>query len=436
MAKSVSILLALAYLLSTSTVPNAAAGPAQYRTGTIDPRAASVAADIQRGVFSDPDRFLEPLVRHLGADAKDDFHKVKILHDWIAENIAYDVDSFFSGAKVGSSPGDTLRRRKGVCHGYATLLQEMCALAGVPCERIRGFGRGYGFAAGRSGNVDEVNHAWNAVQIDGRWHLIDVTWDAGHVEKRAYRKQYNATYLFMEPGQFIYTHLPSDPKWQLLARPLAPEQFADLPYLRGLFFDHGMRLATQLHRVTRVGESVQFSVVAPSQVELMAKLTTSDGRAQPRRTLLQRDGDRCKILTTFPQAGRWTVQLFSRPRGSEGLLILAASLDFQSASGSAKTFPKTYGSFGALDGYLYSPLFVPLATDKPLLFKVRLYGASGVSLAIGDKPWLPLAPSASEENVYELTTAVPPGARARLNAKKPSEGTSYTTLIDFTPQDE
>ena len=66
----------------------------------------------------------------------------------------------------------------------------------------------------------EPNHAWNAVKIQERWHLVDVTWDAGHIEGKIYHKQYGTAYLFADPRQFLYTHFPTDAKWQLLQRPM------------------------------------------------------------------------------------------------------------------------------------------------------------------------------------------------------------------------
>jgi hypothetical protein len=357
---------------------------------------------------------------------------VKILHDWVAENIAYDVESYFSGAKADSSAASTLTRRRGVCYGYATLFREMCASGGIPCEKISGFGRGYGFATGRGGNTGDVNHAWNAVQIDGRWYVVDVTWDAGHVERRLFRKEYRTTYLFMEPHHFIYTHLPSEPKWQLLSSPLTNEQFDGLPYLRGTFFDHGMRLGTRLARVTRVGQSVQFSILVPPDVELMASLRTPDGVELPKRTLAQYEADRCRIFAAFPRAGRFSVHVFSRPRGAAGDMNLAAKLDFETKAGTTKMFPTTYASFGAMRGYLFSPLYIPLDAGKSIPFKVRLLDAHDVSLAIGSKPWLKLTPSPSEKGVFQLTTVVPAGQRVRLNAKTNAADKSYVTLIDFT----
>ena len=423
-------------LLSLGWVsPGAAAEPAQYRTGLLDPRARAVPAEIQQGVFSDPDKHLEPLVRFLASGGRDGFHKVKILHDWIADNIAYDVEAYFSDTETKSSGPSTLKQRRGVCYGYGSLMEEMCALAGIPCRTISGYGRGYSFATGRNVDADQDNHAWNAVYIDGRWHLVDVTWDAGHVDGRAYRKKYCTTYLFMEPENFVYTHLPKEPRWQLLASPLAAEQFGDLPFLRGVFFDRGLRLGNKLSRVTRAGESVQFSIRFSLEVEMMAKLLAPDDHALPRRTLVQREDRLCRVFVTFPNAGRYRVKLYCQPFGSAGSMDLVADLDFLASSGTARTFPATYGWFGSMRGYLFSPLYTPLPTDKSLLFKVRLHDAHDVSLAIGDEPWLDLMPSPDEKNVYQLKTTVPAGARVRLNAKTSPNDESYATLIEFTKEE-
>jgi hypothetical protein len=425
--------LAFSIILLVPVHPSIASDPAQYRTGTVEPRARQVPSEIQGGVFADPDRYLGPLVRFLVAGGGDRFQKVKILHDWVAENIAYDAASYFSGSRSGSlSAASTLRSRRGVCHGYATLLKDMCTLAGIPCEKISGFGRGYGSAAGQAGDPGDVNHAWNAVEIQGAWYLVDVTWDAGHVENRSFRKKYRTTYLFMEPGNFVYTHLPSEPKWQLLRPPLTKDQFANLPYLRGTFFDHGMRLDKRLSRVTPAGKSVQFSIFVPADVELAAELKTPAGAELPRRALVQYESNQCRVYATFPRKGRWAVHLSSQRRGNSDTMLLAAKLEFEATSGTAKTFPKTYAAYNAMRGYLFSPLYLPLAADRRTSFRVRLHGALDPKLAIGNKPWLKLNPVVGERHVYQLTTEVPDGQRVRINAKTAAGAKSYDTVVDFT----
>lgn len=47
--------------------------------------------------------------------------------------------------------------------------------------KLSGYSKGYGYKIGQTfqGNSD---HAWNAVYLDGRWHLLDSTWGSGTVD--------------------------------------------------------------------------------------------------------------------------------------------------------------------------------------------------------------------------------------------------------------
>ncbi len=289
-----------------------------------------------------------------------------------------------------------LLRGKAVCHGYAGLLAKMCPLAGIPCQVVSGHARGYGFALGGAEDVHAVNHAWNAVQIQGRWYLLDVTWDAGHVEGQSFHKQYNTAYLFLEPWQFLYTHFPSDPHWQLLDPPRTAGQFAELPYLEGRFFEQGLRLVTPLAQIATGGPvgAVHHRDPGRPRDQRPGLAGPAGGQSGPleQRTLVRREATRSNVLVTFPAAGRWCVQIFSKGRRESGPLSLAGRLELESSAGTPWLFPKTFTSAAGMDAYLESPLYVPLATGKPQEFRIRLRGAEQVHLRIGPGrgcPWRP-----------------------------------------------
>ncbi|MGA2033134.1 MAG: transglutaminase domain-containing protein [Thermoguttaceae bacterium] len=405
------------------------------RTGRIDPRVARVPAEIQQAVFAQPETALAPLVGWLLGGGGNDFEKVKILHDWIAEYIAYDADTFLAGTTVDSSWQNTLRRRKAVCQGYAALLEKMCALAGIPCEIISGYGRGYGFALAAAENVRKTNHAWNAVYLQGQWYLVDATWDAGHLEQRSFRKGYGTAYLFLDPQQFLYAHFPADPRWQLIRPACTAERFAQLPYLEGRFFEQHLRLATPLRRFHPVGESVQLTIEAPPDIVLTARLQDPAGVAQSaRRTLVCRQGAAVNILVTFPAPGPWNVEVLSKARQDPGPYWLAAKLELQASGGTPWTFPETFGSFAAMEAFLYSPLYVPLTTDKPQEFKIRVRGAEEVHLRIGGRQWLPMKTGPEEKEVYRATATIPRDTAVQIVAKQPGQDASHWTLVDFTPE--
>lgn len=54
-------------------------------------------------------------------------------------------------------------------------------VAGVQCVTVPGYSKGFGYQTGQSFS-GEFDHAWNAVYLEGRWHLVDSTWGSGLVD--------------------------------------------------------------------------------------------------------------------------------------------------------------------------------------------------------------------------------------------------------------
>ena len=55
------------------------------------------------------------------------------------------------------------------------------SLAGIRCKKLSGFSKGASYKPGKVFKGDS-DHAWNAVYLDGGWHLLDSTWGSGFVE--------------------------------------------------------------------------------------------------------------------------------------------------------------------------------------------------------------------------------------------------------------
>lgn len=177
------------------------------------------------------------LVEYLLEPFDTDEEKVRVIFRWVAENIRYDTQSYFSGRVSYSSPDSTLRSGKGVCEGYAGLFKALADEAGLEVVTIHGYAKGYGYQPGQ--RISGTNHAWNAVSLDGRWYLLDSTWGAGYVNGRNYVKHFKEFYFLTPADQFIFAHLPTDPAWQLLEDPISNEEYEDLVYVRNHIFDYG-----------------------------------------------------------------------------------------------------------------------------------------------------------------------------------------------------
>lgn len=105
----------------------------------------------------------------LTKNKKTDTDKAKAIYEFIITNIQYDK-------KLASQvPADylpdidrTIRTRKDICYGYASLFAAMMRSVGVPTKLMMGsssYAKGY--------------HAWNEAYLGGKWVTIDTTVDAG-----------------------------------------------------------------------------------------------------------------------------------------------------------------------------------------------------------------------------------------------------------------
>ena len=99
-------------------------------------------------------------------NAKTDEQKVVAIYNFIAGRYTYDqalADRITSG-QVKSyipSPTATLSGTKGICYDFASLFAAMCRSQNIPCALTKGY-------AGNS------YHAWNKVNVGGKWYAIDL----------------------------------------------------------------------------------------------------------------------------------------------------------------------------------------------------------------------------------------------------------------------
>jgi hypothetical protein len=102
-----------------------------------------------------------------------DFRKVRLIHDWVADIFAYDYDLLWwmnnvSGRNAIFTLGELVKRERGVCFEYAILFWFLMDASGIETYLI-------------SEVIDPENaHAYNMVVINGTGYIIDTTWDSGN----------------------------------------------------------------------------------------------------------------------------------------------------------------------------------------------------------------------------------------------------------------
>ena len=160
---------------------------------------------------------VEKLTHALTENMPNDSLKVVAIYNWITTNIGY--DRYFRKRLEGDTtlyqePNNVIIRKKAVCIGYAKLVNEMCHLSGIESHIVDGMTKSDGT------HIDNEEHAWNVVNINNLWYILDATWGAtdGFSSKK---------YLFTPPSVFLLNHLPHDPVWQLSSEPISFKCFTE-----------------------------------------------------------------------------------------------------------------------------------------------------------------------------------------------------------------
>jgi len=219
------------------------------------------------------------LVTYLTHDLQDDKSKARALAAWIAFQVQRDGYRHkelikYSNMNRVAPPAlnnNSFKTRIGTPFDFARLFQELGSLAGLTVATIQGYA-GYDIptfryddSAFQAGEVllqfwqdtkfplQRYEAAWNAVQIEGEWYLLDTYWMIANRnmyaaerlsteramkrflaqrEKRlparfllTQGKEINNDYFFAKPRFFVKTHFPLDPEWQLLPVPLTWSSF-------------------------------------------------------------------------------------------------------------------------------------------------------------------------------------------------------------------
>ena len=213
------------------------------------------------------------LVSYLTKNATTETQKARVLAAWMVYQVQRDgyrrkVLIRFSNKNLPAPKAldnHTFQTRIGTSQDFASLYQELCALAGLQAVIIDGFvgndiqafryNNAYYQAAevalsqwlGENNTLQRYRASWNAVKINDTWRLVDTykmianddLYVAQDIQTEAAMKRFlkkrqehtprpnvlaigkhiDNAYFFAKPNQFVKTHFPLDSKWQLLAVP-------------------------------------------------------------------------------------------------------------------------------------------------------------------------------------------------------------------------
>lgn len=162
--------------------------------------------------YVNPDKFrdsskvpetVKALSNQIAGGERDDYTKLFLLHKWVAENIYYDYDAYRGGTSTFYDSAAILANKRSVCEGYANLLRDLILAQGIPAMKASTFSLGASTSGGSfatnaaDAGTAKSNHAHVEAWVDGRWVVMDPTWDSNN-------KYENGSYNTDAPNGFYY----------------------------------------------------------------------------------------------------------------------------------------------------------------------------------------------------------------------------------------
>ena len=112
----------------------------------------------------------EEITKGLGSEEE----KIKAVYDYITENIKYDYKKIKNiDDNYVPELDSVVQMKKGICYDYASLFAGMLRSQDIPTKLVKGYK-----------NDLDAYHAWNEVLLDGKWVLVDTTYDAALKESK------------------------------------------------------------------------------------------------------------------------------------------------------------------------------------------------------------------------------------------------------------
>ena len=259
---------------------------------------------------------LYELINYLNEKTKglDDISKAYVVFCWMAENIAYDTDSYFGYSTAVYTPEEVYRKGQSVCSGYSSLYKYIANSIGLKVKCIIGYVKGYGYVEGEI--ISDTNHEWNILEVNNKFYLIDSTWGAGYVNERKFKKKFKEHYFCTPPEQLITTHLPSNSKWQLLEPPITIKEFLK----RVMFWEDFYLLFNSSNTIyynPKVGNKYTFRFFKKSnKVELLIKLdyliNNVYQHGEECKYLVKKRKDYIDIVCLFKLKGKYKLDIYGK----------------------------------------------------------------------------------------------------------------------------
>ncbi|EFM11953.1 transglutaminase domain protein [Paenibacillus curdlanolyticus YK9] len=259
------------------------------------------------------DRITDVALRTIVHAGMSDHERVKAIHDWVVDLVAYDTSLQRYTAYEALSSG------KAVCQGYALLMHRMLVKAGFE-DRIA------------EGTVQSGDHAWNVVKLGGNWYHLDATWDDAAPDTKSVKDQVLAKSIGSETRYRYY--LLTDDQMRADHHWTKPYPKAEVSYASAIVADQKAASASTAASLAKLEAAIGLDWLRPertadSLASLTSKLADTAARGLLELTVRYTNGESWSndIRAAIADAGiRDGYSVRSVPYRTEGSVLLHIEL--------------------------------------------------------------------------------------------------------------
>ncbi|MEL6496047.1 MAG: transglutaminase domain-containing protein [Cyanobacteria bacterium J06623_7] len=317
----------------------------------------------------------------LAQNASSDSEKARIIYAWITHHVIYDVAAFNEAISHNKYPEVTptkvLRDRRTICSGYSNLYQALAEAMGLDAAIIIGYARGA--TPPDDLRFQDINHAWNSINIDGSWYLLDATFGAGSIQAGKFVANYNPHYFATPPQQFFNLHYPQDSGWQLLTTEQTRAEFDLQPKITAGFHNLGFKTVSHQQSPITTSDRLKIELEVPENIIAIADLQQNGEEIAGNRVLINRQGTKVAIDVAPPGSGTYELTIYARNKDDSPSNQYDEVIQYRvEATHATAELPKIYGHFYEHQASLIEPLAGDLLPNWSTYFNLLVPDATDV----------------------------------------------------------
>ena len=174
----------------------------------------------------------DQICRKIMKEYCDDYQRVLAVYKYLQDTVTYDINEMNRALAGDYNYSDAhnafgaLIQKHAVCDGIASALSLLFGKMGIKCMTITGTSAIYG--------QEKVNHAWNIVEMEGKYYHLDTTWD---ISKHGMFSEYAYDYFLQNDENMAFDH-----DWDVMSAPACKEDNLSYFSRNRLFISNMMQL--------------------------------------------------------------------------------------------------------------------------------------------------------------------------------------------------